>query len=495
MLCLQQLQYGSNQKDQHGCQNIPAFDYYMAQGVLKTFKKQFRQTVYDYLEFTDFIGFIAINGISREIDKISSIEFDISIFDSYLRESDNLKRLFRIAYEKAIKKTGKIVYEAMEGFIHNLNTMNLGLGKTPAVTSINLGTDTSKEGRMVIEKYLLALGKGIGNGEAPVFPKTIFKLKEGINLKIEDKNYDLFKLACKVAAKRPGCILFSFLDSSYNKKYYEAGIYNTEATYMGCRTRILESNVDDNKPIVEGRGMLSATSINLPRLGIKHGIINNQKVDLSGFFVELEEKLELIKDELLERLEIQCNKNAENFPFLIGQEVWIDSEKAKLAGKLRRAYKHGTLGIGFIGLAECLKALTGKHHGESEEAEKLGLKIIKIMKEKIDEYSEKYNLNFVLLATPKDGFAKELIAMDKAIYGKIKGVTDVESYTDSFHIPLNYKSTVEQKIKVEAPYHKLTNGGHILNINLPEQKLQNEETLEKTIRLMKDNDIGLAVIK
>lgn len=487
--------YGSNQNDQHGCQNISAFDYYMAQGVLKTFKKQFRQTVYDYLELTDFINFIAINGISREIDKISSIGFDIAIFDGYLRESDTLKRLFRIAYDKALKKTEKIVYQAMEGFIHNLNTMNFVQRRDKTMISINLGTDTSKEGRMVIEKYLLALEKGIGNGESPVFPKTVFKLKDGININNEDKNYDLFKLACKVAAKRLNIISFSFIDASFNKKYFNIENCDTEVAYTGCRTRVLENQVDENKNYVSGRGTLSTTSINLPRIGIKHGIIYNKKPSLNDFFQELDEKMELVKDQLLERFEIQCSKRVENFPFLIGQEVWMDSEKAKLAGKLRRAYKHGTLEIGFIGLAECLKALVGNHQGETEDAEKLGLRIIKFMKNKVDEYSQKYNLNFVLLATPKEKLKDRFTAMDKSIYGKIKGVTDLENYTDSFHVPEYYKISLEQKIKIEAPYHKLTNGGHILKINLPEQKLQNEELFEKTIKMIKEADIGLAVIK
>lgn len=467
----------------------------MGQGVLKTFKKQFRQTVYDYLELTDFINFIAINGISREIDRINSIEFDVSIFDNYLRESDSLKRLFRFAYNKALKKTERIVSQAMEGFIHNLNTMNLGFRGNSSSISINLGTDTSEEGRVVTEKYLLALEKGIGHGEAPVLPKTIFKLKEGVNLNKGDKNYNLFKLACRVAATRSNIISFSFIDASFNKKNYNKDNYETEVAYTGCRTRILENQVDDNKTIISGRGTLSTTSINLPRLGIKHGIIYNKKADLNSFFQELDEKMELVKDQLLERFDIQCNKSVENFPFLIGQEVWMDSEKAKLAGKLRRAYKHGTLEIGFIGLAECLKALIGSHQGESEEAEKLGLRIIKFMRNKVDEYSQKYNLNFVLLATPKEKLEDKFTAMDKSIYGKIKGVTDLENYTDSFQVPEYFKVGIEQKIKLEAPYHKLTNGGHILKINLPEHKLQNEETFEKTINIIKEADIGLAVIK
>ena len=248
----------SNQNDQHGGQSIPAFDYYMAPGVLKTFKKQFKQTVYDYLELTDFISFIAINGIVREIDKLSSIEFDISIFDGYCRDSENLKRLFRLSYDKALQKTKRIVYQAMEAFIHNLNTMHSRAGAQVPFSSINFGTDTSPEGRMVIEQFLLATDAGLGKGETPIFPISIFKIKEGINYNPGDKNYDLFKLACKVSAKRlfPN---FSFIDAPFNLQYYKPDDYNTEVAYMGCRTRVLGNYVDENKCVTAGRGNLSFT--------------------------------------------------------------------------------------------------------------------------------------------------------------------------------------------------------------------------------------------
>ena len=483
----------SNQNDQHGGQSIPAFDYYMAPGVLKTFKKQFKQTVYDYLELTDFISFIAINGIVREIDKLSSIEFDISIFDGYCRDSENLKRLFRLSYDKALQKTKRIVYQAMEAFIHNLNTMHSRAGAQVPFSSINFGTDTSPEGRMVIEQFLLATDAGLGKGETPIFPISIFKSKEGINYNPGDKNYDLFKLACKVSAKRlfPN---FSFIDAPFNLQYYKPDDYNTEVAYMGCRTRVLGNYVDENKCVTAGRGNLSFTSINLPRLGIKHGIVNNEKTDLKGFYEELEEKLELVKDQLLERFEIQCNKRINNFPFLLGQGVWLDSEKLKPTDKLRKIYKHGTLSVGFIGLAECLKALIGEHQGESEKAQKLGLEIITFMRKKMDEYSEKYNLNFTLLATPAEGLSGRFTAMDKAIYGKIKGVTDREYYTNSFHVPVYYKTTVEHKIKTEAPYHALTNAGHISYIELDGDTTENVEAFEKVIRIMKESGIGYGAI-
>ena len=483
----------SNQNDQHGGQSIPAFDYYMAPGVLKTFKKQFKQTVYDFLELTDFIKFIAINGITREIDKLTSIEFDISIFDTYCRDAENIKRMFRLSYEKALEKTNRITYQAMEAFIHNLNTMHSRAGAQVPFSSVNFGTDTSPEGRMVIKNFLLATEEGLGKGETPIFPISIFKIKEGINYNPEDKNYDLFKLACKVSAKRlfPN---FSFIDAPFNLELYNPEDYNTEVAYMGCRTRVLGNHVDPNKAVTAGRGNLSFTSINLPRIGIKHGLVNNEKADMEGFYKELEEKLELVKDQLLERFEIQCNKRVYNAPFLLGQGVWLDSEKLKPGDKLRKVLKHGTLSVGFIGLAECLKALTGKHHGESEESQKLGLEIVGFMRKKMDELSEKYNLNFTLLATPAEGLSGRFTAMDKAIYGKIKGITDKEYYTNSFHVPVYYKTSVEHKVKTEAPYHAFTNAGHISYIELDGDTTENVEAFEKVIRIMKEAGIGYGAV-
>ncbi|MDR0978334.1 MAG: anaerobic ribonucleoside triphosphate reductase, partial [Lachnospiraceae bacterium] len=420
----------SNQNDQHGGQSIPAFDYYLAPGVLKTFRKQFKQTVYDFLELTDFDKFIAINGVIAKIDKLESIEFDIDIFDAFCRESEELKRLFAMSYKKALEKTDRITYQAMEAFIHNLNTMHSRAGAQVPFSSVNFGTDTSPEGRMIIKNFLMATDSGLGKNETPIFPISIFKVKEGVNYNEQDPNYDLFKLACKVSAKRlfPN---FSFIDSYFNKQNYKEGDYNTEVAYMGCRTRVLGNVVDENKAVTSGRGNLSFSSINLPRIGIKHGTITNGNPDMEAFYKELEEKLELVKDQLLERFEIQCNKKVYNFPFLLGQGIWIDSEKLKPTDKLRKVYKHGTLTIGFIGLAECLKALIGKHHGESEEAQKLGLEIIGFMRKKVDEYSERYKLNISLIATPAEGLSGRFTAIDKSIYGKIEGITDREYYTNS----------------------------------------------------------------
>ena len=486
----------SNQNDQHGGQSIPAFDYFMAPGVLKTFKKQLKQNIYDLLDFSDFKHFISMDKVATDIDKLKTIEFNVDeIFAKYYNESDEVKRLFNMSYDKALAKTDRITYQAMEAFIHNLNTMHSRAGAQVPFSSVNFGTDTSPEGRMVIKNYLLSLDSGLGNGETPIFPVSIFKVKEGINYNEGEPNYDLFKLSCKVSAKRlfPN---FSFLDSTFNKQYYKKGDYKSEVSYMGCRTRVMGDITDPKNEVTPGRGNLSFTSINLPRLGIKHGIClgERNKADIKGFYDELESVMELVKDQLLERFEIQCNKRCYNFPFLLGEGVWTDGEKLKPTDRLRKVLKHGTLTFGFIGLAECLKALIGKHHGEDKKAQKLGLEIIEFMRKKADEYSEKYNLNFSLIATPAEGLSGRFVNIDKAIYGKIKGVTDREYYTNSFHVPVYYNISIVDKLKLEGPYHTFTNGGHISYIEVDGDTAMNLEAFEKIVRLMHDNNIGYGAI-
>lgn len=483
----------SNQNDQHGGQSIPAFDFYMAPGVLKTFKKQFKQAVYELLDFSDFINFVNMDKIEKEIDKLESIEFDINMFESFFKGSEEVRKIFTKAYEIALAKTDRQTYQAMEAFVHNLNTMHSRAGAQVPFSSINFGTDISPEGRMVTRNYLLSVDAGLGKNETPIFPISIFKVKEGVNYNKEDPNYDLFKLSCKVSAKRlfPN---FSFLDSSFNKPYYKEGDFTTEVCYMGCRTRVIGNVADPNKEITPGRGNLSFTSINLPRLGIKHGIVTNEKTDMKGFYEELGNLMDLVKDQLLERFEIQCNKRIYNFPFLLEQGVWLDSEKLKPEDRLRKVLKHGTLSIGFIGLAECLKALIGEHHGESDKAQKLGLEIIGFMRKKCDEYSQEYKLNFTCLATPAEGLSGRFVNIDKAIYGKIKGVTDREYYTNSFHIPVYYNISIVDKLKKEGKYHKLTNAGHISYIELDGDTTENLEAFEKIVRTMKECDIGYGAI-
>ena len=483
----------SNQNDQHGGQAIPAFDYYLAPGVLKTFKKQYKSAIEELLDYSGFDTFINMNKVNDKIDKLDSIEFDLSYMDECAKDSDEVKKIFSKAYDIAYKKTDKRTYQAMEAFVHNLNTMHSRAGAQVPFSSINFGTDTSPEGRMVMKNYLYSVDAGLGKNETPIFPISIFKVKEGVNYNKGDPNYDLFRLSCEVSAKRlfPN---FSFMDSSFNKPYFK-GDYNTEVAYMGCRTRVMGNVVDENKAVTPGRGNLSFTSINLPRLGIKHGIVSGlEKADLKGFFDELEETMDMVKDQLLERFEIQCNKRIYNFPFLLEQGVWIDSDKLKPTDRLRKVLKHGTLSIGFIGLAETLKALIGKHHGEDPEAQKLGLKIVKFMRDKCDEYAKEYNLNFTCLATPAEGLSGRFVNIDRAIYGKIKGVTDREYYTNSFHVPVYYNISIADKIKLEGPYHKYTNAGHISYIELDGDVSTNIDAFEKIVRLMKENDFGYGAI-
>ena len=485
----------SNQNDQHGGQSIPAFDYYMAPGVLKTFKKQFKQQIYDLLDYSDLLDFINMDRIAREIDKLNSIELDIEIFKPIYKDSKQIKRLFEKSYEKAIQKTDRRTYQAMEAFVHNLNTMHSRAGAQVPFSSINFGTDESEEGRMVTKNFLLATDAGLGKGETPIFPVSIFKVKEGVNYNKEDKNYDLFKLAIKVSAKRlfPN---FSFLDAPFNLPFYERGNLKSEVGYMGCRTRVMSDVTDPNNQTTGGRGNLSFTSINLVRIAIKHGIClgERDKADMKGFYKELGEMMDLVRDQLLDRFEIQCSKHCYNFPFLIEQGVWTDGNKLKPNDRMRKILKHGSLTTGFIGLAESLKALIGKHQGESEEAQKLGLEIIEFMRKRCDKYAKDYNLNFTLIATPAEGLSGRFVGIDKAIYGKIKGITDRDYYTNSFHVPVYYPTSIKHKLEIEAPYHNLTNGGHISYIELDGDTSNNLEAFESIIRMMKEKGIGYGAI-
>ncbi len=482
----------SNQNEQHGGQSIPAFDYYMAPGVLKTFKKEYKQELSELLDFEGIKELVKFDKIVEEIDKLNSIEFDFDVLKDYM-ESKKVEEIFHTAYENAIKKTNRATFQAMEAFIHNLNTMHSRAGAQVPFSSVNFGTDTSPEGRMVIKNYLLATDEGLGHGETPIFPISIFKVKEGINYNKEDPSYDLFRLACKVSAKRlfPN---FSFIDSSFNKQFYVPGDYTTEVGYMGCRTRVLANVCGPS--VTPGRGNLSFTSINLPRIAIKHGIAlgEREKADMKAFYAELDEVMDLVKGQLLQRFECQCSKTRANFKFLLGSHVWINSENMDNTTRLRTVLKHGTLSIGFIGLAETLKALIGEHHGESDKAQKLGIEIIKHMREKCDEYTKEYNLNFTCLATPAEGLSGRFVAIDRSIYGKLKGVTDRDYYTNSFHVPVYYKTSVKHKMEIEGPYHKFTNAGHISYVELDGDTVNNVDAFESVVRIMHDSDIGYGAI-
>ena len=485
----------ANQNDQHGGQAIPALDYYLAPGVLKTFKKQFKQTIYDFLDLDGFLPVVNVDRIIREIDKIESIELNVEDFTDYQKGSERIQEIFVKGYEKALQKTDRATQQTMEAFIHNLNTMHSRAGAQVPFSSVNFGTDTSAEGRMVIKNFLLATDRGLGNGETPIFPVSIFKVKEGVNYNKEDKNYDLFRLACEVSAKRlfPN---FAFVDAPFNLAFYKERDVNTEVSYMGGRTRVVADVTSPDNQVVTGRGNLSFTTINLPRLGIKYGIAlgERDKADMKGFYEELGETMDKVRDQLLERFEVQCNKRCYNFPFLLGQGVWTNGEKLKPTDRLRKVWKHGTLSTGFIGLAECLKALTGKHHGEDPKSQKLGIEIIKFMRDRCDENAKKYNLNFTCLATPAEGLSGRFTNIDRAIYGKIKGVTDREYYTNSFHVPVYYNISISDKLHTEAPYHDFTNGGHISYIEVDGDVAANVDAFESIIRTMKEAGIGYGAV-
>lgn len=494
----------SNQNDQHGGQSIPFFDYGLAEGVYKTFKKLYINNMSKALELYEEIEALdEIKDIVSYVEGNTNTKVSISLDESYINlekqelsnrlkiKEDIVEKIQKFAWKEAYKETDRSTYQAMEAFIHNLNTMHSRAGAQVPFSSVNFGTDTSEEGRLVTKNLLLSVEKGLGNGETAIFPILIFKVKEGINLDPEDPNYDLFKLACRVSAKRlfPN---FSFIDAPFNAKYYVDGRPETEATYMGCRTRVI-GNVCGEE-VVNGRGNLSFTTINLPRLGIKHGSINGQNLNIEEFYTELDEKIDLVIEQLIERFEVQANKKVKNFPFLMGQDVWKGSDDLGPNDTLREVIKQGTLTVGFIGLAECLIALIGKHHGESEEAQKIGLDIIKHMRDRMEEASEKYRLNFTLIATPAEGLSGRFTSIDKKKYGEIEGITDKEYYTNSFHVPVYYKISSFDKIKIEAPYHELTNAGHITYIELDGSPSNNLEAFETIIRAMKELGIGYGSI-
>ena len=490
----------ANQNDQHGGQSIPNFDYGMAVGVKKTYKKVYRQNLLKAIELLmdDVDLEDNLNNIFKVLEKEYNLVPTLSESEEYTKkEAEYLNELLgnnkivdkvqSFAQKNAYRDTDKKTYQAMEALIHNLNTMHSRAGAQIPFSSINYGTDTSIEGRMVMKNLLLSTEAGLGNGETPIFPIQIFKVKEGINYNEWDPNYDLFRLACRISAKRlfPN---FSFIDAPFNAKYYKEGQPETEVAYMGCRTRVIGNVYDPSREIVNGRGNLSFTTVNLPRLGIK----NQGNID--GFYRDLDDIIDLTMEQLIERFEIQANKKAHNFPFLMRQGVWIDSDKLDKDDNIREVLKHGTLSMGFIGLAECLKALIGTHHGESDEAQNLGLEIIGHMRKRMDEASSQFNMNFTLLGTPAEGTAGRFVKMDRELYGDIKGVTDREYYTNSFHVPVYYEITAFEKINIEAPYHELTNAGHITYIELDGDPTQNLDAFEKVVRAMKEAGIGYGSI-
>ena len=486
----------SNQNDQHGGQSIPNFDYAMAKGVIKTYQRIYRQNMARAIEIMEDAE--DASALSKEImtaateksagaipkleDGEAYMEAELQILtDKFGAES--AEKIQKFAFKHAGAETDRATYQAMEAFVHNLNTMHSRAGAQIPFSSINYGMDTTPEGRMVIRNVLLATEAGLGNGETPIFPIHIFKVKEGVNYNPGEPNYDLFKLACRVSAKRlfPN---FSFIDAPFNLQYYKEGDYDTEIAYMGCRTRVMGNHFDPSRETTCGRGNLSFTSINLPRIGIE------AKGDIQKFYQLLDSRIELVCRQLLHRFQIQCTKKGRNYPFLMGQGVWIDSDKLGPDDSVEEVLKHGTLSVGFIGLAETLKALTGKHHGESEESQKLGLEIVGYMRRRMDEESEKTGLNFTLLATPAEGLSGRFLRIDKELYGELPGITDRDYYTNSFHVPVYYPIQAYKKIRTEAPYHALTNAGHISYVELDGDTCKNLDAFEAVIRCMKEAGVG-----
>ncbi len=485
----------SNQNDQHGGQSIPNFDYDLAKGVVKTYAKNYRDNVGKAVELLGgkengaeiackiYDKIKADKGIIPCMDNDNGYaKLEAELLEKHV-DKETVKKVQKFALKRALAETDRATYQAMEALVHNLNTMHSRAGAQIPFSSINYGTDTSSEGRMLIKNLLLATDAGLGNGETPIFPIQIFKVKEGVNYNPEDPNYDLFKLACRTSAKRlfPN---FSFIDAPFNLQYYKQGVKETEIAYMGCRTRVIANEYDKNNEIVTGRGNLSFTSVNLPRIAIK------AKGNVDFFFEQLDNVTDVVIDQLLERFKIQAKKKVKNYPFLMGQGVWLGSEKLAPEDEVGEVLKQGTLTCGFIGLAECLKALIGKHHGESQEAQYLGIEIVGFMRKKMDSAAKKYGLNFSLIATPAEGLSGRFVRIDKKKYGVIEGVTDREYYTNSFHVPVYHKISAYEKIKLEAPYHALTNGGHISYVELDGDTVNNVSAFEKVIRCMKENNIG-----
>lgn len=369
----------------------------------------------------------------------------------------------------------KEVFQAMEALIYNLNSMHSRAGAQVPFSSLNLGLDTSEEGRSVIRNVLKAYAKGLGHGENPIFPNVIFRVKKGVNMNPGDPNYDLYRLAISVAARRMNPT-FSFMDTSFNKEY------GGDVAYMGCRTRVIANR---RGPVVtSGRGNLSFTTVNLPRLAIRAG------QDIMRFYQYLDEMVELISEQLYHRFKVQANLRVRDLPFLMGQGLYLGSEKLAIDDKIEPAIVNGTLSLGFIGLAETLKALTGKHHGESPEAQALGEEIVAFMRNKMDKMSNKYNLNYTLIATPAEGLSGRFIRMDRKEYGIIPGVTDKDYYTNSFHVPVGYPISAFEKMRIEGKYHSYTNAGHISYVEFKESPVNNLEAVEDVLRHMCDSDCG-----
>lgn len=481
----------SDQNDQHGGQSIPMLDYYLAPYVALTYAKVIAHVAKVKLDLEKdqekslkriLVAYQQANKCIMGDDKKPEI---VEILKKWFEREElrvgkkRIEKILSDAYDDTYDET----FQAMEAFIHNLNTMHSRAGAQVPFSSVNYGTDTSVEGRMVMETILKTTWDGLGNGETPIFPIQILKLKNGINMNPGEPNYDIFCLACKVSAKRlyPN---FVNCDAPYNAELYVPGHPETEIATMGCRTRIGTNKHDPDKSVIPGRGNLSFTSINLPRLGIL------AQGDINKFYRLLDSKLELVHKQLLERFEIQCQKHPINYPFLMGQGIWLGSDQLGPNDDIREILKHGTLAVGFIGLAETLVALIGKHHGESEEAQKLGLQIVQHMRDYTDAWSEEEHMNYSVIGTPAEGLSGRFVRADKQLFGTIPGVTDKDYYTNSSHVPVSYPISAFKKVEIEAPYHSIENGGHILYIEMDGDPTKNLKAFRKVVRYMHDKGAG-----
>ena len=458
------------QNEMHGGQAIPAFDFYLAPYVRRS-----------YIEEV------------KNIEKLTGMELK-HLYDAPIEDYIVKDLLFMQGDERmkqhAINRTVNRVHQSMEAFIHNMNTIHSRGGNQVVFSSINYGTDTSAEGRCIIRELLISTNEGVGNGSTAIFPIQIWKKKRGVSYLPEDKNYDLYQLACKVAARRffPN---FVNLDATYNQheKWNENDPkrYQYEVATMGCRTRVFENRFGEKTSIA--RGNLSFSTINIVRLAIECMNIANQDHRIEHFFSKLDELLEITAQQLCNRYDFQKTALRKQFPLLMSS-LWVGCEKLGPNDMVGNVINQGTLGIGFIGLAECLIALTGKHHGESEESQALGLRIVTYMRDRANEFSERYHHNFSVLATPAEGLSGKFTRIDRKNFGEIKGITDKVYYTNSNHVPVYYKCSPKHKAEVEAPYHDLTRGGHIFYIEIDGDATHNPQAIMDIVDLMDKHNIG-----
>ena len=458
------------QNEMHGGQAIPAFDFYLAPFVRMSYQEE-------------------VKNLEKLAGKDLSRLYDIEIDDYIEKPLDGLEGEARLE-QHAINKTVNRVHQAMEAFIHNMNTIHSRGGNQVVFSSINYGTDTSAEGRCIMREILLSTYEGVGNGETAIFPIQIWKKKRGVNYLPEDRNYDLYQLACKVTARRffPN---FLNLDATFNQnEKWDANDperYKWEIATMGCRTRVFEDRWGEKTSVA--RGNLSFTTINIVKLAIECMGIEDKKQRIDMFFAKLDNILDITAKQLDERFQFQKSAMAKQFPLLM-QYLWVGANKLKPEETIESVINHGTLGIGFIGLAECLVALTGHHHGESQEAQELGLKIITYMRDRANSYSEQYHHNYSILATPAEGLSGKFTKKDRKEFGVIKGVTDRDYYTNSNHVPVYYKCTALKKAQIEAPYHDLTRGGHIFYVEIDGDATHNPSVISSVVDMMDKFNMG-----